>query len=64
MESQEVFRTNDHIGGILRDGKEGILKAVSWGSRTFYQFTEKAVLKVIVDIVTLLIGADGARLLH
>ncbi|MFP5115216.1 DUF6454 family protein [Bacillaceae bacterium C204] len=41
MESQEVFRTNDHIGGILRDGKEGTLKAVSWGSRTFYEFNEK-----------------------
>ncbi|CAH0346678.1 DUF6454 family protein [Bacillus sp. CECT 9360] len=41
MNSQEAFRTNDHIGGILRDGKHGNLKAVSWGSRTFYEFNEK-----------------------
>ena len=41
MNVQEVFRTNDHIGGILRDEKKGTLKAVSWGSRTFYEFNEK-----------------------
>lgn len=41
MKSQEMFRTNDHIGGILRDGKKGNLKAVSWGSRTFYEFDQK-----------------------
>jgi Family of unknown function (DUF6454) len=41
MKPQEMFRTNDHIGGILRDEKNGILKAVSWGSRTFYEFSEK-----------------------
>jgi hypothetical protein len=41
MKSQEMFRTNDHIGGILRDGKQGTLKALSWGSRTFYEFNEK-----------------------
>ncbi|WML49041.1 DUF6454 family protein [Neobacillus sp. PS3-34] len=41
MKSEEVFRTNDHIGGVLRDGKHGNLKAVSWGSRTFYEFNEK-----------------------
>ncbi|RFU62212.1 DUF6454 family protein [Bacillus sp. V59.32b] len=41
MKSQEMFRTNDHIGGILRDGKHGNLKAVSWGSRTFYEFNER-----------------------
>jgi hypothetical protein len=41
MKPQEMFRTNDHIGGVLRDEKNGILKAVSWGSRTFYEFSEK-----------------------
>ncbi|OOE10689.1 hypothetical protein UN64_15150 [Fictibacillus arsenicus] len=40
MKSKEMFRTNDHIGGILRDGKKGNLKAVSWGSRTFYEFDQ------------------------
>jgi hypothetical protein len=41
MNSQKMFRINDHIGGILRDGKQGTLKAISWGSRTFYEFNEK-----------------------
>ncbi|PLR85819.1 DUF6454 family protein [Bacillus sp. V33-4] len=41
MKVQEVFRPNDHIGGIERDRKQGTLKAVSWGSRTFYEFNEK-----------------------
>lgn len=41
MKPKEMFRTNDHIGGILSDGKNGNLKAVSWGSRTFYEFDQK-----------------------
>lgn len=41
MKPQENFRTDDHIGGILRDGEKGNLKAVSWGSRTFYEFDQK-----------------------
>lgn len=41
MESKEMFRANDHIGGILRDGKTGHLKAVNWGSRSFYEFNKK-----------------------
>ncbi|CAG9614995.1 hypothetical protein BACCIP111899_04229 [Bacillus rhizoplanae] len=41
LNAQEVFRTNDHIGGIVRNEKGGALKAVSWGSRTFYEFNEK-----------------------
>jgi hypothetical protein len=41
MNSEEVFRTNDHIGGILHDGKQGTLKAVNWGSRMLYEFNEK-----------------------
>ncbi|MDR0136584.1 DUF6454 family protein [Metabacillus idriensis] len=41
LEPKEMFRTNDHIGGILRDGNKGKLKAVSWGSRTFYEFDQK-----------------------
>jgi hypothetical protein len=41
LKPQEMFRTNDHIGGILRDGEKGKLKAVSWGSRTFYEFDQK-----------------------
>ncbi|OYD56514.1 hypothetical protein CGZ90_16000 [Fictibacillus aquaticus] len=40
MKSNEVFRTDDHIGGIVHDDKSGKLKAVSWGSRTFYEFNE------------------------
>ncbi|MBY6035816.1 hypothetical protein KUV80_04095 [Fictibacillus nanhaiensis] len=41
MVPQEMFRTNDHIGGILSDRKKGNLKAVSWGSRIFYEFNQK-----------------------
>ncbi|KZE66119.1 hypothetical protein AWM68_07015 [Fictibacillus phosphorivorans] len=41
MKPQEMFRTKDHIGGILRDGENGNLKAVSWGSRRFYEFNQK-----------------------
>jgi hypothetical protein len=41
MKYKEVFRMNDHIGGILRDGEHGKLKAVTWGSRNFYEFNEK-----------------------
>ncbi|PLR75266.1 hypothetical protein CU633_22060 [Bacillus sp. V3-13] len=40
MNAQEAFRTNDHIGGIVSDRKQRTLKAVSWGSRTFYKFNE------------------------
>lgn len=41
MKPQETFRVNDHIGGILHESKKGKLKAVSWGSRTFYEFDQK-----------------------
>ncbi|TMU87039.1 hypothetical protein FGG79_02545 [Bacillus sp. BHET2] len=41
LKSEEMFRANDHIGGILRDGKTGKLKAVNWGSRSFYEFNKK-----------------------
>ena len=41
MNAKEAFRTNDHIGGIFHDEKQHTLKAVSWGSRTFYAFNEK-----------------------
>jgi hypothetical protein len=41
MDPKEMFRANDHIGGILSDGTKGNLKAVSWGSRTFYEFDQK-----------------------
>jgi hypothetical protein len=41
MKPEEMFRANDHIGGILKDSRNGNLKAVSWGSRTFYEFSQK-----------------------
>ncbi|MBN9381806.1 MAG: hypothetical protein J0H74_13635 [Chitinophagaceae bacterium] len=33
---QEVFRWEDHIGGIARDKETNTLHGISWGSRRFY----------------------------
>jgi Family of unknown function (DUF6454) len=41
MKVEEVFRVNDHIGGIVRDSQSGKLIGVSWGSRKFYEWNEK-----------------------
>lgn len=38
MEASEVFRFNDHLGGIVHDPDSDTLIAVSWGSRKFYQW--------------------------
>ncbi|SIT20965.1 hypothetical protein SAMN05421788_10583 [Filimonas lacunae] len=38
MQLQEVFRWQDHIGGILRNPHTNALHAISWGSRRFYQW--------------------------
>jgi hypothetical protein len=40
MKAEEVFRVNDHIGGLVHD-ISGKLTGVSWGSRKFYQWNEK-----------------------
>jgi hypothetical protein len=39
LRAEEVFRVNDHIGGIVRDRIDGELHGVSWGSRRFYTWT-------------------------
>jgi hypothetical protein len=41
MKAEEAFRINDHIGGLVRDGKNGKLYGVSWGSRKFYEWNGK-----------------------
>lgn len=41
MKAEEVFRVDDHIGGLVRDGQSGKLMGVSWGSRKFYEWNEK-----------------------
>jgi len=38
---EEVFRVNDHIGGVVRDRVDGHVHGVSWGSRTLYEWTER-----------------------
>ncbi|RFS26905.1 hypothetical protein DVR12_03725 [Chitinophaga silvatica] len=38
MELIEVFRWNDHIGGISRNPDTNVLHGISWGSRKFYQW--------------------------
>ncbi|MHA4807483.1 DUF6454 family protein [Flavitalea flava] len=37
-ELKEVFRWNDHIGGIARNKDTNTLHGISWGSRRFYQW--------------------------
>jgi hypothetical protein len=38
MEAVEVFRFNDHVGGLVRDTDDNSLHGVSWGSRRFYRW--------------------------
>ena len=39
MRATEVLRFADHLGAIVHDVDDGILHAVSWGSRRFYRWT-------------------------
>lgn len=39
MKATEMFRYNDHIGGIVHDVRSHTLHGVSWGSRWFYRWT-------------------------
>lgn len=41
MKAEEVFRFDDHLGGIVRDEKSGKLTGVSWGSRKFFQWNDE-----------------------
>jgi len=36
---QEVFRWEDHIGGVARDKETNTLHGISWGSRRYYQWS-------------------------
>jgi len=38
MKLEEMFRWQDHIGGILRNPLTNTLHGISWGSRRFYQW--------------------------
>lgn len=39
LKATEVFRVKDHIGGIVRDRVSGHLFGLTWGSRTFHEWT-------------------------
>lgn len=39
MKGTEVFRFDDHLGGVVRNTGDNTLHAVSWGSRWFYRWT-------------------------
>jgi hypothetical protein len=39
MKATEVFRFDDHIGGIVHNTDDRTLHGVSWGSRRFYRWT-------------------------
>lgn len=41
LDVEEVFRVDDHIGGVVRDRVDGHLHGVSWGSRRLYEWTER-----------------------
>lgn len=36
----EVFRFDDHLGGVLRNPVDGAIYGLSWGSQTLYRWTE------------------------
>lgn len=38
MVLEEIFRWDDHIGGVARDTETNTLHGVSWGSRRFYKW--------------------------
>ena len=38
MESEEVLRLDDHIGGVVHDTEANTLVGVSWGSRRIYEW--------------------------
>jgi hypothetical protein len=40
MEAREMFRVEDHIGGIAFDPAREVVHGISWGSRTIYSWTE------------------------
>lgn len=37
----EVFRFDDHLGGVLRNPADGAIYGLSWGSQTLYRWTEE-----------------------
>jgi hypothetical protein len=41
FEVTEQFRVRDHVGGVVRDRRTGLVHGVSWGSRTLYEWTAK-----------------------
>jgi Family of unknown function (DUF6454) len=38
MKAEEMFRFDDHVGGLVRDTDDNSLHGVSWGSRRFYRW--------------------------
>ena len=38
-EAEEMFRVDDHVGGVVHDRETGRLVGNSWGSRRFYEWT-------------------------
>ncbi|MCG8413721.1 MAG: DUF6454 family protein [Pseudomonadales bacterium] len=40
LDAEEMFRFDDHLGGILRNSADGNLYGMSWASRTLYRWQE------------------------
>lgn len=41
LRTTEAFRFNDHVGGVVRDQRTGLVHGVSWGSRRMFTWTER-----------------------
>lgn len=40
LDVTEVFRFDDHLGGVLRNPADGAIYGLNWGSQTLYRWTE------------------------
>ncbi|TDE01793.1 DUF6454 family protein [Jiangella asiatica] len=45
LTARKAFHVDDHVGGVVRDTDSGLVHGVSWGSRTFYTWTARGVLR-------------------
>ncbi len=45
----DVFEVDDHIGGVVSDIEKNRLYGVSWGSRTYYEWSPKGKVKSVEE---------------
>ncbi|WP_211239577.1 DUF6454 family protein [Jiangella gansuensis] len=49
LRARPAFRSDDHVGGVVRDADTGHVHGVSWGSRRFYTWTARGQVLDRVD---------------